>query len=275
MVREDSKALVNDRPRQYVARKFCVDQEDLMRRIHLLIAAGALLGATALPASAHVYWTFGITYPGVYYGYGWPAPAYYPRPYYRPWYPRYYAYPRYYPYPAYVPRYAYVYPPPYYVPPPRLAPQPVPRADAARPKKEAAPLAAIPPKGIEKMTLSAKELFAFDQYQVKGAQPKLDEIAKALKENPEIKGVTITGYTDRLGSDDYNLALSKRRAESVRFYLMRQGVDGSRLSIVGKGEADPVVQCDQKDQAELIKCLEPNRRVVIEPFTVEKKSATS
>src|SRR5262249_48521571 len=126
-----------------------------------------------------------------------------------------------------------------------------------------------------KVTLSAKELFAFDHDRIEGPQPKLDEIAKALKDNPGITNVTITGYADRLGPEAYNLALSKRRAESVRFYLMRQGIEGNRLNLVGKGEADPVVHCDQKDQAELIKCLEPNRRVVIEPFTVERKSPIS
>ena len=234
-----------------------------MKRIHLLIATGALAAASALPASAHVHWTFGISYPGVHVGYGYPAPVYYPRPYYGYAYPRYY-YPRY-AYPVYMPRYAYVYPPPAYPPPRYAAPPPHHRA-APR-----APLAAIAPQRFEKITLSAKELFAFDEYQVQGSQPKLDEIAKALKENPAIASVTITGHTDRLGNTDYNLALSKRRAESVRFYLMRQGVQGDRLNIVGKGEANPLVQCDQKNQQELVKCLEPNRRVEVEPITIERK----
>jgi OOP family OmpA-OmpF porin len=83
--------------------------------------------------------------------------------------------------------------------------------------------------------------------------------------------VTITGYTDRLGTEEYNLALSKRRAESVKMYLMRKGIDGKRLNIVGKGEANPIAHCDQKEQAELIKCLEPNRRVEVEQITVERK----
>jgi OOP family OmpA-OmpF porin len=235
-----------------------------MKPLHVVIAAGALVAATS--ASAHVGISFGFTFG--------PAPYYYPyapRAFYAPvYYPRYY-YPRYYAYPAYVvPRYAYVYPPPYapryYAPPPA----PAPRAQPAPPPKEKAPLAAIPPKRLEKVTLSAKELFAFDRWELEGTIPKLDEIAKALKENPGITSVTITGYTDRLGTDDYNMALSKRRAESVRFYLMRQGVDGSRLNVVAKGEANPVVQCNDKELEKLIQCLEPNRRIEIEPFTVER-----
>jgi len=242
-----------------------------MKRIHLLIAAGSIAAASALPASAHVYWSFGfgIGYPGVYAGYGWPAPAYYPRPYYRHWYPGYYPYPRYV-YPAYLPRYPYGYPAYAYVPRQYAGP-PAPRIAATGQRRKDESIAAIPSQRFEKITLSAKELFAFDEYQIQGSQPKLDEIAKALKENASIGNVTITGYTDRLGSNDYNLALSKRRAESVKLYLTRQGVDGSRLNIVGKGEADPLVKCDEKDQQALIKCLEPNRRVEITPFTIERK----
>ena len=45
----------------------------------------------------------------------------------------------------------------------------------------------------------------------------------------------------------------------------------SRLTAVGKGEANPVVQCHDKDRASLIRCLEPNRRVEVEEITVERK----
>ena len=81
----------------------------------------------------------------------------------------------------------------------------------------------------------------------------------------------IEGYTDRIGSDKYNLTLSQHRADSVKAYLIGKGIDGSRLSTIGKGKADPVVQCDNKNRAELIKCLEPNRRVEIEQVTVTRR----
>jgi OOP family OmpA-OmpF porin len=168
-------------------------------------------------------------------------------------------------YPIYAP------PPPYYYPyPPRYAvpvhpPQP-PRVEATGQRRAEEKVAVAPSAAtarIAPISISATELFGFDQDQLREPQPRLDEIAKVLKDNPKIAGVTITGYADRLGGHDYNLALSERRAESVRFYLMRKGVEGSRLNIHGKGEADPVVHCDVKEHAELVKCLEPNRRVVI------------
>jgi OOP family OmpA-OmpF porin len=100
---------------------------------------------------------------------------------------------------------------------------------------------------------------------------KLDEVADALRQDPSVTSVQITGYTDRIGPDGYNLKLSQRRAEAVKTYLAGKGIDSGRLSAVGKGKADPVVQCNDRNRAELIKCLEPNRRVVIEQITIERK----
>src|SRR6185436_8338301 len=111
----------------------------------------------------------------------------------------------------------------------------------------------------------------FDEATLNLPQPKLDEIARAMIENPRIGNVTITGHTDRLGTEAYNLKLSQRRAEVVKGYLVAKGVAASRLTAVGKGEANPVVQCHDKDRASLIRCLEPNRRVEVEEITVERK----
>jgi len=235
-----------------------------MKRLPMLLAAGTLLAVSTAPVLAAVDVQVG------YYA----GPAYYPYAprYYAPYGPRYY-YPRY--YYGYPPLFARpLYPYAYYAPPPvpyapryaQAAPPPPPPP----PKREAAP-PPPPPERLERITLSATELFAFDEATLVSPQPKLDEIARAMIDNPKIGNVTITGYTDRLGTQAYNLKLSQRRAEVVKGYLAMKGVAAGRLTAVGKGEANPVVQCHDKDRQALIKCLEPNRRVEVEQITVERK----
>ncbi|MEP6505271.1 MAG: OmpA family protein, partial [Betaproteobacteria bacterium] len=129
-----------------------------------------------------------------------------------------------------------------------------------------------PPPVMKKYTLSASELFGFNSAKLGPNQTKLDEVASVMNANSDIQSVTIVGYTDRIGSPQYNQKLSVQRAESVKAYLASKGVSGSRLQAVGKGEADPVVECkDEKKRPALIKCLEPNRRVEIEPVTFTKQ----
>ena len=150
------------------------------------------------------------------------------------------------------------------------APAPPPEPVVVQAPPPPAPVAPPPPV-YQKITLSATELFAFNSAMLSIPQPKLDDIAAALNANPQINQVVITGYADRIGSDQYNLKLSERRANSVKTYLNEKGVDGQRLNAVGKGESNPVVVCNNKKRADLIACLEPNRRVEIEQFTVEKR----
>jgi OOP family OmpA-OmpF porin len=119
--------------------------------------------------------------------------------------------------------------------------------------------------------MSATELFGFDSAKLGPNQPKLDEIAALLNGNTSIDNVTISGYADRLGNDKYNQKLSERRAVSVKEYLVAKGVGANRLTAEGKGEANPVVTCDNKKRADLIKCLEPNRRVEVEQITIERR----
>ena len=149
------------------------------------------------------------------------------------------------------------------------APAPEPVAVVEAPPAPVAP--PPPPARFEKVTMSATELFEFDKAVLRMPQPKLDEIAAALQADMSITDVDVTGYTDRLGSDKYNQKLSERRAVAVREYLVAHGIDGSRLKAVGKGEANPVVQCNDKKRADLIACLAPNRRVEVEQITIEKR----
>ncbi len=133
------------------------------------------------------------------------------------------------------------------------------------------PPAPAPAPRFEKYTLSATELFAFDSAELRMPQPRLDDIASVLGSHRDVNDVVITGYTDRIGSDAYNQKLSERRAMAVKTYLTSKGVEANRLKAQGKGEADPVVVCTDKNRSALITCLEPNRRVEVEEITIERR----
>lgn len=76
-----------------------------------------------------------------------------------------------------------------------------------------------------------------------GAHRNLDKLVDFLNEYPE-RGVLIEGHTDNVGSVDYNQGLSRRRAESVMSYLVRQGIASQRLSAAGLGMDRPVASND-------------------------------
>lgn len=72
-----------------------------------------------------------------------------------------------------------------------------------------------------------------------GAAGHLDRLVAFLKRYPT-RTVAIEGYTDNIGSKDFNLGLSERRADAVRSFLTAHGVDGARISTSGGGESDPI-----------------------------------
>jgi len=143
-------------------------------------------------------------------------------------------------------------------------PEPTPVAEAA-PEAAPAPVGPAEP-AFEKVTLSAEVLFAFDKDLLKEEGKKIldSDVVEKLKAHPEVELVLITGYTDKIGDAGYNQKLSERRANSVKKYLVSQGIEESRLHTVGKGEADPVVEVKGLRGKKLIEALQPNRRVVVE-----------
>ena len=83
-------------------------------------------------------------------------------------------------------------------------------------------------------------LFATGKSDIKaGAMANFDRLADALKKQEDSR-ITIEGHTDSVGSDALNVALSQRRAESVRTYLIGRGIAAERISAAGKGSAFPV-----------------------------------
>jgi outer membrane protein OmpA-like peptidoglycan-associated protein len=127
----------------------------------------------------------------------------------------------------------------------------------------------------QETTLATDALFAFDRYSLKditdGGRAQLDTLAAhLLDEKDRIAHISVAGYTDRLGSDEYNQVLSQRRAETVAKYLVAKGVPDDAISAEGHGKAEPVVQCADQARSKLIACLAPNRRVVVRVDTRDK-----
>ena len=87
-----------------------------------------------------------------------------------------------------------------------------------------------------------------------------------MQDNEPIGGLTISGYTDQLGSDAVNLKLSQARAEAVRDYLKANGFPDVPVTVRGMGAAEPKVPLSScaGSPEEQRDCLAPNRRVVIE-----------
>ena len=233
-----------------------------MNRLAMIAAAAAAACSIGITnAEAHVVWRGGFHYYAPHFVPYWRGPVFaYPYAYYPP-------------YPVYAP------PPPvvveriYEVPPAQPQEPPVVQRRYGENEPMEAPQPSRPAVRtpmLDRYTLSAKELFGFDEATIRGRNAKLDEIADVMKRNSGIDNVRITGYTDRIGSDSYNLKLSQRRADAVKAYLIARGVDARRLQAVGKGKADPVVEGHDQDREALIRCLEPNRRVEVERIVVER-----
>jgi outer membrane protein OmpA-like peptidoglycan-associated protein len=87
-------------------------------------------------------------------------------------------------------------------------------------------------------------LFDTAQYTLKpGAREKLAKVSGIILAYPGLK-IQLEGHTDSVGSDDYNLKLSQERGDSVRTYLVSQGVPADSVTATGLGKADPVATND-------------------------------
>jgi len=90
------------------------------------------------------------------------------------------------------------------------------------------------------------------------AKAKLDALVTTLVENPDLK-IEIGGHACDLGTPEYNQELSVRRAKMVEAYLVKAGIDKSRMTVVGYGEMQPLMPNDnEEDRAQ-------NRRAMIAP----------
>ncbi len=119
--------------------------------------------------------------------------------------------------------------------------------------------AAMPEPKTEAFAMDATTLFDFDKSNLRPqGKEKLDELVAKVKSHQAVDSITITGHTDSVGTDAYNQKLSERRANSVRDYMIKDGIDASLItSTKGMGETQPVASNDTAEGRQ------KNRRVEI------------
>jgi len=153
-----------------------------------------------------------------------------------------------------------------------MAPEPVAAAPAPEPVVVTPPPPPPPvvvPPAPRKVTFSADSLFDFGKADVKPAgKQELDKLAADLR-GVDFDVIAVTGHTDRIGSHEYNMDLSTRRAEAVKAYLVESaGIPAGRIAARGTDGSDPVTKPGEckgaKASKALIACLQPDRRVEVE-----------
>lgn len=118
---------------------------------------------------------------------------------------------------------------------------------------------------LKSITIGTYSLFDFDDSRLnKQAIMELSKLTKDINMHENrINSISISGYTDRLGSEKYNLALSQKRANIVSEYMRSNGVTAN-IKSVGLGESSPVSSgCYKLVASELKECLKPDRRVIV------------
>ena len=120
-------------------------------------------------------------------------------------------------------------------PPPPVAPPKV-EPPAPPPKVEAAP-----PKAVEPIDLVGLRIqFAFDDYSLSSkAKENLEKLASWMKKADTAK-IQVEGHACEIGTNEYNLALGERRANSAKTYLEGLGIGAGRLSTISYGEERPL-----------------------------------
>jgi OOP family OmpA-OmpF porin len=170
-------------------------------------------------------------------------------------------------------------PAPQPTPAPAPAPAPEPKPAPPPPAPTPAPQAPKPkPKPVAvKVTFAADVLFDFDRAVIKPeGKSKLDDLTSKIK-GINLEVVIAIGHADVIGTTAYNQALSLRRAEAIKAYLISRGIEANRVYTEGKGESQPVTagKCknmgrEHRSNQKLVDCLQPDRRTEIEVIGTRK-----
>ncbi len=102
------------------------------------------------------------------------------------------------------------------------------------------------PKGSGLAVVFENIFFGFDQALLQtSSYPELGRVYQLLQDGT-LKSIVISGHTDSIGTDEYNLSLSKRRARAVYNYFLERGIAKDRLEYIGHGEAKPAFPNDTR-----------------------------
>ena len=128
----------------------------------------------------------------------------------------------------------------------------------------------------KKIAFSEEGHFGFNEAKLRQKdKDKLNNLVRDL-EGVKYEVIHVTGYTDRIGSVQYNQKLSMHRADEVINYLISKGISADRIKAEGKGETLPITHpndCKGKTSAEDIACLQPDRRMEVTVDGIKESEA--
>jgi OOP family OmpA-OmpF porin len=119
----------------------------------------------------------------------------------------------------------------------------------------------------EKVAFDANVLFDSDKSALRPAgRDALDEFVSRIH-GLDSQSIVAIGYADRMGSHDSNQALSERRVDAVKAYLVGKGIKAERVETSARGETAPTTsagECKDAKNAKNVACMQPDRHVFIE-----------
>jgi OOP family OmpA-OmpF porin len=105
------------------------------------------------------------------------------------------------------------------------------------------------PKVVAPAEISVRLNFKFDKYGIDdivndAELAKLDDYIATVKETGDHEAISVVGHTDAKGSDEYNMALGQRRADTMREYMVSKGIPASDISTDSEGKRNMLSQYD-------------------------------
>ncbi len=153
----------------------------------------------------------------------------------------------------------------------QIAEELIARADAASAECLPAPAPSPVVAATQPRTLSGAVHFAFDRTaqtditDIDALERLLAQVRSAQADGWQLAKISLSGHADQLQGrgSAYNLALSQRRAATVRDWLLQAGIDAAIIDSDARGDSEPTLSCPPGDSTRLRDCLAPNRRVQI------------